>query len=331
MTALILKLILGVLGMTALAFFGGFLVQGVDRKLAALMQSRIGPLLRQPWWDFQKLLGKENIVPEYAVPCIYNLAPVAAFASVVTILLYMPMAGMAPVLQGYGDLILVLYLFALPALAMVFGGFASGSPYAAIGAQREMVTMIGYELPLGAVIIAFAWKMADAGLVHPFALQTIADHPVWGMVGPFGWVGFFLLLLAMEMVTPAELSKVPFDSPEAKSELAEGILVEYSGRNLGIFYAAMGGKMVAMTALTIALFFPYNLSAWVSVGPLAAHLLDIGFYIVKFFLVMFFTITLVRVVMARFRITQVIEIYWKLTGAMALLGLILIMLDGYFY
>lgn len=328
MTELIIKLIIAVVSMSLLALFGGFLVQGIDRKLAAMMQSRIGPPIRQPWWDFLKLLGKENVVPAHAVPIIYNSAPMVAFASVVTILLYLPWAGIAPVLTGYGDLILILYLFALPALAMVFGGFASGSPYATIGAQREMVTMIGYELPLGGVIIAFAWKMAEAGLDTPFALQTIAENPVWNMVGPFGLIGFILLLLSIELVTPAELSKVPFDSPEAKSELAEGLLVEYSGRNLAVFYAALGGKMIAMTALTIALFFPYNLSSWVTVGPVVGIAVDIGFYLVKFLVVMFLTITLVRVLMARFRITQVMDIYWKLTGAMTILGLILIMIDS---
>lgn len=328
MTDLIIRLIIGVIGMTALALFGGFFVQGVDRKLAAMMQSRIGPLIRQPWYDFLKLLGKENVVPQHAIPSIYNTAPVIAFAAVVTILLYMPMAGFAPVLEGYGDLILVLYLFAIPGLAMVFGGFASGSPYATIGAQREMVTMISYELPLGGVIIAFAWKMAEAGLTNPFSLQTIAENPVWNLVGPFGIIGFILLFLAIELVTPAELSKVPFDSPEAKSELAEGILVEYSGRNLALFYGALGGKMIAMTALTVAMFFPYNISGLFAVGQTGAVIIDILFFLIKFFIVMFLTITLVRVVMARFRITQVVEIYWKLAGTMTVLGLILIMLDS---
>ncbi|MCK5242337.1 NADH-quinone oxidoreductase subunit H [bacterium] len=328
MTEIFLKLIIGVVSMTALGIVGGFIIQGVDRKLAALMQARIGPLLRQPWWDFLKLMRKENVVPEHAVPWVYNAAPIMAFASVITIFLYLPFAGFNPLMEGYGDLILIMYLLAMPALAMVFGGFASGSPYATIGAQREMVTMIGYELPLGAIVISFAWKMAQSGLAHPFSLKTIAANPIWNLVGPFGIIGFILLLLAMIVVTPAELSKGPFDAPEAKSELAEGLLVEYSGRNLAMFYLALGAKMIAMLGLTVALFFPYTISQYFQVDTTVKIVIEVLFYIIKIFLVMFVSVTLMRVSMARFRITQIVEIYWKLGGTMTFLGLFLIMLDG---
>ncbi|MBN1595103.1 NADH-quinone oxidoreductase subunit H, partial [candidate division FCPU426 bacterium] len=254
--------------------------------------------------------------------------PLFAFASVITILLYLPFAGFAPVLEGYGDLILVLYLLAMPALAMVFGGVASGSPYATLGAQREMVTMIAYELPLGTIVVAFAWKMSQAGLAAPFSLQTIASHPVWNLVGPFGTVGFILLLLALVVVTPGELSQVPFDAPEAKSELAEGLLVEYSGRNLAMFKVALGAKMIAMAGLTVALFFPQAIGPHLGLPVFWRSVAEIVFYLLKLFAVIFVSITLMRISMARFRITQVMDVYWKLGGIITLLGLLLIMLDG---
>ncbi|MCD4814023.1 NADH-quinone oxidoreductase subunit H [bacterium] len=328
MTALLLKIILGVFGMTALAVVGGFIAQGVDRKLVAMMQARIGPKLRQPYWDFLKLMQKENIVPEHAVAWVFNAAPVIAFAAAVSIMLYIPFAGFGPVLEGYGDLILVMYLLVMSALAMVIGGFSAASPYSAIGAQREMVTMIAYEAPLGAIVISFAWKLSQVGLDNPFSLKTIAENPVWNIVGPFGVIGFVLLLFAQIIVTPGELSKVPFDSPEAKSELADGLMVEYSGRNLAMFYLALGTKMIVMSALTIALFFPYTISGCLHVSSDLAAIIDIAFFVLKIFVVMFFSITLMRASMARFRITQVVEVYWKFGGTLTILGLLLLMLDS---
>jgi formate hydrogenlyase subunit 4 len=99
---------------------------GVDRIVTARMQARIGPPLSQPLTDLRKLFIKENVVPANAIPWLFNLAPVIALASALTILLYIPVGGYPPVLSGGGDLILVMYLLTLPALALVAGGFSSG-------------------------------------------------------------------------------------------------------------------------------------------------------------------------------------------------------------
>jgi formate hydrogenlyase subunit 4 len=230
--------------MTVFGILAGLWYVGIDRVVAARMQARIGPPVRQPFLDMAKLMAKENIVPANAIPWLFNGAPLVALAGSVTLLLYVPMAsfGFLPVLGAYGDLVLIMYLLALPALAMVVGGLASGSPYATIGAQREMVTMIAYELPLASTVVAFAWKLADAGLAAPFALSTLAAHPVWTLVGPLGAVGVLLLLVCMLLVVPGELGRIPFDAPEAETELAGGLIVEYSGRNLALFYLSLAVK-----------------------------------------------------------------------------------------
>ena len=326
----LIRIILGTLGLAVFGVFAGMLMQGVDRILAARMQARIGPPLQQPWWDFLKLLSKNNVVPNNAIAWVFNGAPLVAFASAVTVLLYLPIAGFAPVLGAHGDLILVVYLLAVPALAMMAGGFASGSPYATIGAQREMVTMIAYELPLAATVIAFAWKLANAGVALPFALTSINDNPIWEMVGPIGAIGVALLFMAMLAVTPAKLGKAPMDTPESKAELADGLLVEYSGRNLAMYYLSLAVKMVIMGALTVLLFMPWNATDLIGGcdGTVPGAVLNISFFIAKVFFVMFISVTLARTAMARFRITQVFELYWKYIGIMSLVGLILIMLDA---
>ncbi|RLB89769.1 MAG: NADH-quinone oxidoreductase subunit H, partial [Deltaproteobacteria bacterium] len=157
------------------AIFVGLIIMGIDRILAARMQSRVGPPLRQPFWDVKKLMIKENIIPENAISWLFNAAPVICLAVVSTILLYLPLAGFSPILAAHGDLIVVVYLLILPALAKVIGGFASGSPFASVGAQREMVMMMSYEFPLAIIAVSVAWLLSK---VHPsldaFSLQAIA-------------------------------------------------------------------------------------------------------------------------------------------------------------
>lgn len=311
-----------------IALAGGLILLGVDRKLAAHMQARIGPPLRQPFIDVAKLLQKENMVPANAIPCLFHLAPVIALASSIAVLFYLPVGSIFPVLGMYGDLVLVMYLLTVPALAMVTGGFASGSPYATVGAQREMVTMIAYEFPLAIVVIGIAWRLGAAGLASPFALDTIAAHPIWTVVGPLGFIGALLLLLVIAIVTPAELSRIPFDTQEAETELAGGLLVEYSGRNLAMFYLAQGVKTLVFAAVIVAIFFPWNLSGFIAMPPWLALPADLLFFLAKAILVMFFTVTLVRVGMARFRINQVVSIYWIYLSVIGIAGLLLLMADA---
>ena len=328
----ILWTVAGTLAMTVFGILAGLWYVGLDRVVAARMQARIGPPVRQPFLDMAKLMAKENIVPANAIPWLFNGAPLAALAGSVTLLLYIPMAsfGFLPVLGAYGDLVLIMYLLAVPALAMVAGGLASGSPYATIGAQREMVTMIAYELPLAATVIAFAWKLAHAGLENPFSLSTLAAAPLWTLVGPLGFIGLLLLLATMLLVVPGELGRIPFDSPEAETEIAGGLIVEYSGRNLALFYLSLAVKTIVVLSLIVSLFFPWNLTDFVAIGsPLLAGAADVAFFLFKLLVALFFSVTLIRISVARFRINQVVDIYWKILGTLSIVGLILVMVDAY--
>ncbi|MDO8840736.1 respiratory chain complex I subunit 1 family protein [Methanocalculus sp.] len=315
-----------VLSVLGIAF--GLLLLGIDRRVSARMQARIGPPLSQPYIDLKKLLSKENIIPENAVASIFNAAPIIALASSLIVLLYLPIGSMMPVLGGYGDLILVMYLLAVPALAMVAGGFASGSPYATIGAQREMVSMIAYELPLASIVIAVAWLLYSSGITDPFALSSVVANPVWTMVGPLGMVGLFVLLLTFAWVSPAELSKIPFDTPEAETELAGGILVEYSGKNLGLFTVAQGVKTLVMGGLAVAIFFPWNISPLLGLTSYAAMAVDAIFFFLKVIILMILSVTVIRTGLARFRITHVVTLFWVYLGLAGLFGLSLVILDS---
>ncbi len=322
-----LLIIIGTVGLALFGMFFGLLYKGIDRKLSAHMQGRIGPPIRQPFRDVIKLFTKENIVPENAVPWIFNMAPLIGLVATISILLYLPLGGFPPLLSNMGDLILILYLLIIPSLAMVIGGFASGSPYATVGAQREMATMIAYEFPLAIIIISIAWKLSLEGVTNVFALSSIVSAPIWSSAGPIGFIGFIILLITLIIVTPAELSKIPFDSPEAETEIAGGILVEYSGRNLAMFYLTDGVKTIVMASLIVALFFPYNLSPLFGFGSYPAFAIDILFYLVKVLLVILFSVTLIRVAVARLKIDQIVYTYWVPLTLLSLVGLICIMWD----
>ncbi|GAB4113129.1 MAG: respiratory chain complex I subunit 1 family protein [Candidatus Caldatribacteriota bacterium] len=327
----LLDIIGRIIGAIIVAFIGivvGLFFKGLDRKLAAKMQARLGPPLRQPFLDFFKLMIKENIVPENAVPWIFNGVPVLTLVSALTILFYLPVGNIPPLLSGYGDVILIVYLLTLPAIGMVIGGFASGSPYANVGAQREMVMMMSYELPLVTTVISIGWKLSQVyPQINVFSLEVINNNPIWGLVGPLGFIGAIFLLLTLAVVTPGELSKIPFDVPEAETELAGGLLVEYSGRNLALFSLADATKTIVMASLTIVLFFPYNISPLFHLSGFLAMALDTLFFLVKLFLVIFVEVTFVRVAAARFKIDQVSFAYWVPISLMGLLGLALIFLD----
>ena len=326
-----LLVIIGTMGLAGFGIIFGLLYKGIDRKLAAHMQGRIGPPIRQPFRDVVKLFTKENIVPENAIPWVFNMAPFVGLIATISILLFLPIGGFNPLAAGYGDLILVLYLLIIPSLALVIGGFASGSPYATVGAQREMATMIAYEFPLAIIIITIAWVIGNFNTdVTPFSITALSTVPVWSTVGMIGFIGFIILLFVLILVTPAELSKIPFDAPEAETEIAGGLLTEYSGRNLGLFYLTDAVKTVVMASLIVAIFFPYNLSTLIGLESYPAYAVDIIFYLIKVLLVILFSVTLIRVAIARLKIDQIVYTYWVWITLMALVGLILIMWDKQF-
>jgi NADH-quinone oxidoreductase subunit H len=318
--------VLLILGVSVFAMSVGLLYRGVDRILTARMQGRVGPPVTQPFRDVKKLLVKERIVPEHAVKWLFNLVPVLALVSVIAIMPYVPM-GMDPILGGHGDLILVLYLLTFPSLALAVGGFASSSPYAAVGGQREIVKMIGYEFPLAIAIVSVAWLLSSSGIGNAFSLAVISGNPVWSLAGPVGWAGLSMILLSLLFVIPGELGRVPFDVSEADSEIAGGVLVEYSGRNLALFYIADAVKAIAFASVVIALFLPYGISGAFSLSGPAALAADFAFYLAKLLCVVFIGLTLVGAATGRLRISQVVSVYWKYPTMASLAGLLLIAAD----
>ncbi len=327
----LLNIIVLIAGPVIIAFLGaifGLLYLGVDRKLVAHMQGRVGPPIIQPFRDVDKLMIKESIIPDSAIAWLFKATPILCLVGSISLLLYIPLFGQTAMLSGFGDAIVVMYLLTIPSLALVVAGFSSSSPYATVGAQREMVMMMSYEFPLAMSIVVIAWRIGLITDLNPFMLSTMAAHPIWGLVGPLGVVGLLILVFSMLIVTPGELGKIPFDMAEADTELAGGLLVEYSGRNLALFYLSNAIKSFAVVSLVVAIFFPYNLSPILGItATVPAVILDVLFFLLKVFVIMFICVILVRASVARFKIDQASKFYLLIMSAVSLVGLVFILLD----
>jgi formate hydrogenlyase subunit 4 len=191
--------------------------------------------------------------------------------------------------------------------------------------------MVSYEFPVITGIVALAWEMNrlfpyELGL-RAFSLKAFSTHLIWTEVGLIGWIGLALIFFVFILVTTGELAKIPFDVAEAETEIAGGLLAEYSGRNLALFYLGDCIKAVAMGAIIVAIFFPFNLSPWLSLSAWQANLVDLLFFFVKIILVLFFSLMLVRVALARLKINQVVDVQWFSFTLICLVGLLLVWID----
>jgi len=321
-------LLLGPVAVTVVGALTGLVYLGIDRILVARMQARVGPPLAQPFRDVSKLMMKESIIPNGALKWLFQFSPIMCVMGSAALLLYIPLFGQPALFEGSGDTILIIYLLTIPSLALVAGGFASSSPYASVGAQREMVVMIGYEFPLSITVVSLAWRILQATDANSFALSTMAQYPIWDLVGPLGFLGALLLLAALVAVTPGELGRIPFDIAEAETELAGGMLVEYSGRNLALFYLGNAIRGFAVLSLVVALFFPYGIGAAAGLTDTAAiAAVDALFFLLKVLAVMFVAVALVRSAMARFKVNQASVFYIMGMSLVSLVGLLLIWAD----
>lgn len=294
------------------ASFVGLLLAGIDRKLLARMQHRIGPPVIQPLYDFFKLCGKETIVPAAANRAVYLGAPWVGMISLVVMMLFVPIGGYS-VVTGKADLIVILYLLTIPAVSLIIGGSASGSPYAGIGISREMVTMISYELPLIVVFLAAAKVVGGEHL--SFSMQNILE---WQNANGclISHIALIPAAIAFLFVIPAEVGTQPFDVAEAETELCEGALIEYSGTPLAIFKLNTSIKMLVMTALFTGIFFGgrYTGIIW----------LDVVIFVLICIAVTIVCMTLIHAVTARLKIEHLFKFFWTFVAGLALISLILV-------
>ena len=285
--------------------FAGWVVEYVDRKLYARLQNRLGPPWFQPFADFVKLVAKEELIPTEANPRMFKLMPVLALTAVLTAFLHIPLGNTRPPIAFEGSIVVVVYLLTIPTMTFFLGGWYSTSLYAMIGAVRTLTQLFAYEVPLLLAVLA------PAVLAHTWSLSAMSvfydQHPVYALTN---LIGFLVALVALQ----GKLERVPFDIPEAETEIVGGTFTEYSGRLLGLFRLAIDMELVAGASLVAAVFLPFGLG----LAPLWGFLL----YLLKVLFVVFL-LALLRTVTARLRIEQMVVFCWKYLAPAALLQLLL--------
>lgn len=298
-----LWIILGALCNVAIVILVAPFFQGVLRKITAIVQSRQGPPIRQPYFDLLKLLGKEDIESGES-PLMQRFAVYLSLGTVLTLSCLVPMGFTAP-MNAAGDVILLIYLLTLCGICTLLAGLAAGSTYSLLGISREMMTMIALE-PLLAIAI-----VVGAIHVESFRLDTVLNGSVYTADG-VPWSGL-IMLGVMLLSFQAFVQLVPFDIAEAETELMEGPLMEYSGPKLALFKYAQMAKLVIYSALFVALFVPWGSNLIFPAGWLL-------FWAKVFVLVLL--VTLVAATHARYRIDQAIRYFAGLL-VVALLALVL--------
>lgn len=221
----------------------GLLASWVDRKVTARLQYRVGPPLAQPLWDLAKLMGKETLVPAGAARTTFLAAPVVGLAATAVLATLLWVNNLWPASGFLGDYIVVLYLLTVPSTSLIIGAFASGNPLASYGGAREMKLVMAYELPF---LLAVLVPVILAG--YELSLGGLIEAQATGGAHALHLSGLLALLVAL-LCMQAKLTLVPFDIPEAETEIASGVLIEYSGPTL-----AFVKLMRAMLLFTLPFF-----------------------------------------------------------------------------
>jgi len=275
-----------VIGLCALnagiALFLSPLYEGIMRKFKAIIHSRQGPPITQPYLDILKLLGKEDL--RTAGGLLYGMAPALCLGSVLLLAALVPMGG-APPLGFGGDLVVLLYVAAISAVLVMLTAFGSASPYAFVGGSREMMMLLTVEPVLAVALVVGALKagtLATGGIMS----WQLHNGPSISMV--IAGAAFFLAL-------QAQAGKLPFDIAEADQEIMGGPFIEQSGPRLAVFKWALWAKQLVFAFLLVQVFVP-----WKHFGILP---LDLGIAMVKV-LVVLILVALVDVVNPRLRIDQ---------------------------
>lgn len=286
----------------------GLVACWIVRKVSALVQWRVGPPFLQPFYDVMKLMGKETLIPQDAQRTVFIAAPIVGLAGV---LLLSTMLWRITITQTdfVGDIIVAIYLMILPSLALILGSSASANPHATIGTSREMKLVMGYELPL---VLAFIIVIIKSG--GQLSLFKIAEFtPALSISG-------MLAFLASLLCVQAKLGFVPFDMAESETEIASGMIIEYSGPLLAVWKIMQAMMLVALPLFLVMVFLG-------GFGTTAGWPLVWG--IGKYVLVLVLII-LIKNTNPRVRIDQAMKFFWVYCGIALAIAIILASIGNYY-
>jgi NADH-quinone oxidoreductase subunit H len=305
----------------------------LERKVVGHMQNRWGPTrvgpfgLLQPAADGIKFLFKEDLTPPHVYKPLYIAAPLIAVIFALTSIAVIPI-GNSITIAGYSiplqitdvniGLLLVLGVTSMGVYGVALAGWSSNNKYSLLGGLRASAQMVSYEISLGLSLVGV---LIMAG---SFSLRDIVNAQsghFWGFIPRWNifqgqFIGFFVYLMAAY----AETNRIPFDLPEAETELVAGYHTEYSAMKFAMFFMAEYANMITVACLATLLFF----GGWhgpVFGPPILQALLPVFWFVAKVFVFLFIYIW-VRGTLPRFRYDQLMAFGWKFLLPLALVNLV---------
>ncbi|UCE47915.1 MAG: NADH-quinone oxidoreductase subunit H, partial [Phycisphaerales bacterium] len=266
-----------------------------------------------PWYqcyaDIGKLLYKQVIIPAGSNRLTFVAAPLIGLAGICLAGGILWVVNISRGTSFVGDLVVVMYLLILPSLALIIGGAASRNPFSSLGASREMTMVFAYELPFILVILTAVIKARSIIFADIITYQLQNGAMFASVSGILASLVFFICMLA-------KLCYLPFDIPEAESEIIGGTLAEYSGALLAIFKLTNAMMLVTIPLFLITLFLG---------GIDVSSATGILFLIFKY-LVILVLIILVKNTHPRLRIDQALRFFLGPLTGIAIISVILALL-----
>ena len=292
-----------------------------ERKIMGWMQLRPGPNRVGPWGllqpaaDAVKLLFKENVAPAGRDRFLYLVAPAFAAAAAIFAFAVIPVSGVSTV-NGYQlhwdiahlnvGLLYILAVTSLGVYAIFLGGWSANSKYSLLGALRSSAQLISYEMA-----VAFA-LMGAVILSQSLDLEQIvlAQHRAWFvLLQPLGFLLYFTGALA-------ETNRLPFDLPEAETELVAGYHTEYSGMRFGFYFLGEYINMVTVCSIATVLF----LGGWLPILPFLDFIPGVLWFLAKMLLLLF-GMMWIRWTLPRLRYDRLMNLGWKVMLPLGLLNI----------
>jgi NADH-quinone oxidoreductase subunit H len=294
-----------------------------ERKVIGHMQVRLGPIevgphgVLQPFADGIKLFFKEDIIPANADKPLFYLAPVIFFVAALSSLSVIPFFHNFVVANINIGLLFLFAMSSLGAYGIVLSGWSSNSKYAFLGGLRSASQVISYEIAMGLSLVGVMMMAGSLNLTD----IVIAQHQYpTGFYALPQFLGFFVFMVAAF----AETNRLPFDLPEAESELVAGYFTEYSGFRFALFFLGEYTGMIIMSSIAAICF----LGGWTiprfitNLLPFLAAVPGIVWFLIKVYFIMFLYYW-IRATLPRYRYDQLMGIGWKVLIPLALANIVI--------
>ena len=302
--------VFGTLIFTGIAIYS-LIILWFERKIAAHIQDRLGPMEVGGWhgWlqtvaDAIKLLLKEDIIPAVADRKLFKLAPYIVFLAAFAVFAALPFSDK---IVGSELNIGIFYILAVSSIGVVgilMAGWASNNKWALFGSMRSVAQLVSYEIPVGLSILVVVMSVGSLSMRDIVMAQDggIFNWMIW-QNAPFNFIAFIILFIS----GTAETNRVPFDIPEAESELVAGFHVEYSGMRFSIFFLAEYANMLAIGIIASTLF----LGGWQGItGAASTPGVGLIWMVLKGFAIVLVMIWF-RWTLPRLRVDQLMYVCWK--------------------